>query len=117
MENQGAVPEAAPAVDPAGAAPALPGTGAALRAERQRLGQTLEAIASRTKIRQTYLQAIEEDRYDSLPPPVFLRGFVREFAACLGLPGVEVARAYLKARERAQQPAAPAVPDPTRRSA
>jgi flagellar biosynthesis protein FlhG len=94
----------------------LPTTGEALRAERLRLGQTLEAIVSRTKIRQTYLQAIEEERYEALPPPVFLRGFVREFAACLGLPAEEVARAFLKRREQALAAAEPA-PDPARRSA
>jgi cytoskeletal protein RodZ len=82
-----------------------------------RLGQTLEAIASRTKIRQAYLLAIEEDRFDALPPPVFLRGFVREFAACLGLAGDDTARAYLLARERAQGLTAPLANPGTRRSA
>jgi flagellar biosynthesis protein FlhG len=106
-----------PAAGDASQAPrSLPATGEALRAERLRLGQTLEAIVSRTKIRQTYLQAIEEERYEALPPPVFLRGFVREFAACLGLPAEEVARAFLKRREQALAAAAPA-PDPARRSA
>jgi flagellar biosynthesis protein FlhG len=114
-------PAVPPAAEPGPAAtevaPAAPGSGAALRAERLRLGQTLEAIASRTKIRQTYLLAIEEDRFDALPPPVFLRGFVREFAACLGLAGDETARAYLLARERAQGLAAPPGNPGTRRSA
>lgn len=82
----------------------VPGSGAALRAERLRCGLTLEAIAGRTKIRQTYLQAIEEDRFEALPPPVFLRGFVREFASCLGLPADEAARAYLGARQKAMEP-------------
>jgi hypothetical protein len=84
--------------------PPVPGSGAALRAERLRSGLTLEAIAARTKIRQTYLQAIEEDRFVALPPPVFLRGFVREFASCLGLPADEAARAYLAARQKALEP-------------
>jgi flagellar biosynthesis protein FlhG len=114
-------PAGPPAAEPGPAAaevtPAAPGSGAALRAERLRLGQTLEAIASRTKIRQAYLQAIEEDRFDALPPPVFLRGFVREFAACLGLAGDETARAYLLARERAQGLTAPPGNPGTRRSA
>jgi len=114
-------PSGPPAAEPGSApkepTPAAPGSGAALRAERLRLGQTLEAIASRTKIRQTYLLAIEEDRFDALPPPVFLRGFVREFASCLGLAGDETARAYLLARERAQGPAAAPGSSGTRRSA
>jgi len=92
-----------------------PSTGAALRAERLRLGQTLEAIAARTKIRVAHLLAIEEERFDRLPPPVFLRGFVREFAACLGLPPDETARALLG--RRAAQPAAPEDTGATRRSA
>jgi flagellar biosynthesis protein FlhG len=111
-----APPASAPAADSTQTPRPLPTTGEALRAERLRLGQTLEAIVSRTKIRQTYLQAIEEERYEALPPPVFLRGFVREFAACLGLPAEEVARAFLKRREQALAPAEPA-PDPARRSA
>jgi len=86
------------------------GSGSALRAERLRCGLTLEAIAARTKIRQTYLQAIEEDRFEALPPPVFLRGFVREFASCLGLPADEAARAYLGARQKALEPT-PANPE------
>jgi curved DNA-binding protein CbpA len=119
-EAQAAAPvPATPAPPPADVSQAprsLPATGEALRAERLRLGQTLEAIVSRTKIRQTYLQAIEEERFEALPPPVFLRGFVREFAACLGLPAEEVARAFLKRREQALSSAEPA-PDPARRSA
>jgi flagellar biosynthesis protein FlhG len=95
--------------DPDGPPPR--GSGAALRAARLRCGLTLEAIAARTKIRQTYLQAIEEDRYEALPPPVFLRGFVREFASCLGLPPDEAARAYLGARQQALAPPSPAEPD------
>ncbi|HEV8199921.1 MAG TPA: helix-turn-helix domain-containing protein [Candidatus Polarisedimenticolia bacterium] len=79
----------------------LPTTGEALRQERQRLGQTLEAIASRTKIRQTFLAALEQEEWDRLPSPVFLRGFVREFALCLGLPADAVAKALLSRREQA----------------
>jgi flagellar biosynthesis protein FlhG len=79
----------------------LPTTGEALRQERQRLGQTLEAIASRTKIRQTFLAALEQEEWDRLPSPVFLRGFVREFALCLGLPADPVAKALLSRREQA----------------
>jgi flagellar biosynthesis protein FlhG len=102
---------------PAATATVTPLTGAALRAERLRLGQALEAIAARTKIRLAYLQAIEEERFDLLPPPVFLRGFVREFAACLGLPADETARAILE--RRAGQAGSPdaGAPPATRRTA
>jgi len=109
-------PEEGSAATPGiGAAPrALPVTGEALRLERQRLGQTLESIASRTKIRQAFLVAIEQEQWDRLPSPVFLRGFVREFALCLGLPADPVTRALLSRRDQAL---APQASDPARRSA
>lgn len=98
-------PVRAPATADEPAAPDLPPqpvplTGAGFAAERARVGLTLEGIAARTKIRVTYLKAIEEERFDRLPPPVFLRGFIREFASCLGLPADEAARAILARRER-----------------
>jgi len=93
----------------------VPLTGEGLRQERQRLGQTLEAIASRTKIRQAFLTAIEEEQWDRLPSPVFLRGFVREFALCLGLPADRVAKALLSRRDQALAP--PAAENPERRTA
>ena len=108
------VPAQAPAAERSGPRP-VPLTGEALRQERQRLGQTLEAIASRTKIRQTFLTAIEEEQWDRLPSPVFLRGFVREFALCLGLPADQVTRALLSRRDQAMAPAG--IEDPQRRTA
>jgi flagellar biosynthesis protein FlhG len=93
---------------------AIPMTGEALRAERERLGQSLESISSRTKIRPSFLAALEEERWDRLPSPVFLRGFLREYAACLGLPADEVARALLLRRDRALLPPAA---DPLSRTA
>jgi len=98
-------------------APIAPLTGEALRALRLRLGQTLEAIAARTKIRVAHLQAIEEERFDQLPPPVFLRGFVREFAACLGLAPEETVRALLERREAHAAAADGGTAPPSRRTA
>lgn len=111
------VADAAPAAAQGPDVPIAPLTGEALRALRLRLGLTLESIAARTKIRTAHLQAIEEERFDRLPPPVFLRGFVREFAACLGLPPDETARALLQRRDAHLAAAEDAIAPPTRRTA
>ena len=71
-------------------------SGAELREERLHQHLTLEGIAEQTKIRRAYLQAIEEERFADLPAAVFVRGFLREYARCLGLPGDEVMRQYMK---------------------
>jgi flagellar biosynthesis protein FlhG len=74
----------------------IPSSGAELRDERQRRRMAIEAIAGKTKIRRAYLQAIEEERFGELPAAVFVRGFLKEYARCLGLPGEEVTRLYMK---------------------
>ena len=99
----------------AGAKPRpVPESGADLRGERERLRLALETIAERTKIRRAYLQAIEEERFSDLPAAVFVRGFLREYARCLGLPGEDVARHYMKRyrdwQESKGQPSGPASP-------
>jgi cytoskeletal protein RodZ len=59
--------------------------GASLRQERIRQGLTLETIASRTRISQRFLQAIEVEDFESLPGLVFARNFVRQYASSLGM--------------------------------
>ena len=81
---------------PAGVARPVPEGGADLRQERERLQMTLEGIAEKTKIRPSHLQAIEEERFGDLPAAVFVRGFLREYARCLGLPSEEVSRFYMR---------------------
>ena len=52
---------------------------------RERQGLSLEQIASRTRIQQRHLQALEEEDFASLPAKVFAKGFVRSYARSLGL--------------------------------
>lgn len=60
---------------------------------------SLEDVEVETKIRLRHLQAIEEARYEELPPDVFAVGFVRRYARALGLN--PEAAAYLFRQERA----------------
>ena len=100
------------------AGPGIPASGGELREERQKRRQTLEGIAEKTKIRRTYLQAIEEERFGDLPAAVFVRGFIREYARSLGLPGDEVVRQYMKRHRDWQEsrPRPPGGPDPYSRN-
>ena len=60
-----------------------------LQQSRQALGLSLQDVASRTKVRSSLLQDIEEQRLDFLPASVYLRGFLREFARMVNVPDVE----------------------------
>jgi flagellar biosynthesis protein FlhG len=72
-----------------------PVTGAGLRAFREARGISLREIVDKTKISLRYLEYIEADRHDDLPAPVYLRGFLQEYAKSVGLDARATAESYL----------------------
>jgi cytoskeleton protein RodZ len=68
--------------------------GAELTAARRKLGWELPQLATSLRIRQSYLEAIETGRIADLPGTTYALGFVRAYAAALGLPGDEIARRF-----------------------
>jgi len=61
------------------------GFGEWLQAERERQGFTLEQVEEETKIRRFYIDALEKDKFDVLPPRVYATGFVKKYGNFLGL--------------------------------
>ncbi len=59
--------------------------GATLKKRREKLGLTLSGLAEKTCIRTTFLQAMEDDRFDGFPGDAYLLGFLKLFAEALGL--------------------------------
>jgi cytoskeletal protein RodZ len=51
-----------------------------LAAIRQRQGLSLEQIADKTKIRTSWLLAIEEGRWHELPEGIYRRSYIRQYA-------------------------------------
>ena len=70
-------------------------TGAELKRLREARGITLRQVANTTKIGTRFLEYIEEDRHAFLPAPVYLRGFLQEYARTVGLDPRKVAEAYM----------------------
>lgn len=112
VEQGGARAEAKPAVPPERApktedsAPARYPTkgrapddsglgGAVLRQARLRHGLEIDQLAEITKISPNYLRCIEEERFDELPAPVYVRGFVGSFARSLGLDAADTVSRYM----------------------
>lgn len=63
--------------------------GQRLRAERTKKGLTLEDVTKATKIRPSFLQAIEKGEYKKLPASSYAQGFVTNYAEFLGFPKKE----------------------------
>ncbi len=67
-----------------------------LKAERELRNLSLEQAANFTKIREPLLRAIEDDRYEVLPPSFYVKGFLVAYARYLGLDPNEVILRYQK---------------------
>jgi cytoskeleton protein RodZ len=68
--------------------------GSYLRAEREQRGISLQEISAVTKIQVKFLDALEEDAYEQLPPTPFVIGFLRAYAQCLSLAPDDIVMAY-----------------------
>ncbi len=82
--------------------------GAYLRAQREERGVSLDNLIRETRISRHVAEALEEDRYEALPAPVFTRGFIRAYLRHLGLPA-DGALAFYAAK---LEP--PVIPSPAR---
>lgn len=70
------------------------GVGPTLRDARKRRQVDLSAVEEATRIRGRFLHAIENEEWDVLPGGVYTRGFIRTYAAYLGLDGDRLAEDF-----------------------
>jgi hypothetical protein len=61
--------------------------GNSLREARLRQQLDFAELEQQTKIRSKYLQALEDEHFDVLPAPTYVKGFLRNYADALGLEG------------------------------
>jgi len=71
-------------------------TGPVLKRIREYKKVDIPRLAEMTKISKTYLNNIEEENFPGLPAPVYIRGFVYQYAKCLKLNPDLVASSYTK---------------------
>lgn len=76
--------------------------GPRLRRSRLRRGLELDRIAEITKISPTYLRFLEEERFEALPANVYVRGFVKAYASCVGLDPHAAELGYMERCEQAR---------------
>lgn len=82
--------------------------GDTLRDARRRRELDLLQCEQATKIRSKYLMAMEEDRFEILPEPVFVRGMLRTYAAYLDVDPAPLLERY----DRQVEASAPTPPTP-----
>ncbi|WP_369614044.1 helix-turn-helix domain-containing protein [Marichromatium sp. PS1] len=79
--------------------------GQRLRQQRETRGLEIARVASQLHLRPEIIEALEQDRYDALPGPVFAIGYLRNYARLLGIdptPLIESARTVTQEQAAAQ---------------
>lgn len=91
--------------------------GQRLRTAREAAGLTQAEIASRMRLSVSYIRALEADDYDRLPKAAFVRGYIKNYAKLVNLPGDELANLYQQMAEesRPQEVSTPPAAEPDRR--
>ncbi|ABM62553.1 helix-turn-helix domain-containing protein [Halorhodospira halophila] len=89
-----------PGGDPAAAEGegAPPSPGQQLRRAREAQGRTVRAVGASLNLPADRVTALEEDDDERLPPPTFVRGYLRAYARLVGLDPEAVVEAYNRRR-------------------
>jgi cytoskeleton protein RodZ len=87
---------AQPPADAGASAPGERSVGAMLKAARAAQGLTLEQIATELRIEIKQLEALEDDRFDRIGVPVFVKGYLRQYGQRLGLDYRDLLAQYYK---------------------
>src|ERR1044072_2947658 len=78
----------------------MPAIGATLREARMRARIDISEIESETKIRAKYLRALENEEWDLLPGPTYVKSFLKTYAEALGLDARLLVEEYKLRHER-----------------
>ncbi len=80
-----------------------------LRESREAKGLTIKDVQQEIRINPVYIDALEQGAYDTLPTPVHVRGFLRNYARFLGLDPEPLLERY--EQQLGHEPPPPAVLD------
>jgi transcriptional regulator with XRE-family HTH domain len=86
---------------------AITRTGDKLRLAREAAGLSLADVATRTRITQRHLEAIEKSDFSELPGRTYVTGFARAYARAVDLPETEIAASIRRELEEDQYGARP----------
>jgi transcriptional regulator with XRE-family HTH domain len=70
--------------------------GECLKKKREEKGISIKEISEKLKIKMSYLEDLEENNYDKLPPDVYVKGFIRSYAQLVGFNAQKMVDLYNK---------------------
>ncbi len=70
--------------------------GECLKKKREEKEISIKEISEKLKIKTSYLEDLEENNYDKLPPDVYVKGFIRSYAQFVGFNAQKMVDLYSK---------------------
>lgn len=90
--------------------PPPPGPGERLRAAREERNLSLVQVGQQLNLESRQVRAMEENDWGRLPEPIYVAGYLRNYARLLGLPEKEIVDAYPHRLREPFEPTGPVVP-------
>ena len=78
-----------------------------LRKARMHQRRTLKEASDELNIKEAYLTALENNDFSKIPGEVFVKGFIRNYGAFLGLNGPALVQEYKRNMRAEKKPAEP----------
>ncbi|MFD2113349.1 helix-turn-helix domain-containing protein [Thiorhodococcus fuscus] len=85
------------------------GPGRRLRELRESRGIEIERVIAQLHLQRGVVEALEQDRYENLPPPVFIAGYLKNYARLLGADPDPIVAAYRASLPDYAQHTSPAI--------
>ncbi len=76
--------------------------GSFLKEKRKASGVSLEQVSAEIRIKLAYLEALEEERYELLPAPLYKKIFVKAYADYLGLNFEELTKKFFEKKAESE---------------
>lgn len=86
-----------------------------LRKTRETKGLSLQQVEEETNMRWKYIEALEEENYDVIPGQAYVKGFLRNYSAFLGLNPEEMLEHFKAKYEKESTPEQPEEKRPARK--
>lgn len=74
------------------------------KTKRKELNLSLKEVENATSIRVSHLESIEEGKDDAFLSPVYMLGFMRQYASFLGMDGEKIIRDHPEAMRLGKKP-------------
>lgn len=91
------------------------GLGELFKRGRETLGLSVDQVVEITRLRKHFVEALEKEDWDNLPPGVFVRGFIKAYAQVVGLEEKKALSLYESASHAESIPPKPLVKTPRAR--